>query len=80
VREKVWEGETWFLLGVFEFLVCFVAVICGEVVVDCVANVVNWRTLFGTLNVGHLPESFFEDLLMASGPMRPLHLLYALSN
>jgi len=41
VREKIPEEKTWFLLGVFEFLVCFVMVKRGEVVVDCVANVVN---------------------------------------
>jgi hypothetical protein len=33
--------ETWFLLGVFEFLVFFVVVNRGEIVVDCVAIVVN---------------------------------------
>ena len=53
VRKKVWEEETWFLLGVFAFLVCFVMVNRGEVVVDCVANVVEKLSLFGALNVGH---------------------------
>jgi len=31
----------WFLLRGFEFLVFFVVVNRGEIVVDCVANVVN---------------------------------------
>jgi hypothetical protein len=33
--------ETWFLLGVFEFLVFFVMDNRGAIVVDGVANVVN---------------------------------------
>jgi hypothetical protein len=37
---KMFCGGAAFLLGVFEFLVCFVVVNRGEVVVDCVANVV----------------------------------------
>jgi hypothetical protein len=37
---KMFCGEVAFLLGVFEFLVCFVVVNRGDVVVDCVANVV----------------------------------------
>jgi hypothetical protein len=37
-------------LGVFAFLVCFVVVNRGEVVVDCVANVVKKLSFFGFEN------------------------------
>jgi hypothetical protein len=47
VCKKVWEEETWFLLGFFAFLVCFVVVNRGEVVVDCVANVVRKLSFSG---------------------------------
>jgi hypothetical protein len=50
----------WFLLGGFEFSVCFVVVNRGEVVVDFVVNVVRKWTLFGVRNVGHHSERFFE--------------------
>jgi hypothetical protein len=62
---KVWVVETWFLLGVFAFLVCFVMVNRGESVVSCVANVVNYRTLFGAWNVGQLFWIFFEKMIRA---------------
>jgi hypothetical protein len=38
--KKICRGGMAFLLGIFEFLVCFVVVNRGEVVVECVANVV----------------------------------------
>jgi hypothetical protein len=59
--------ETWFLLGGFEFLVRFVVVNRGEVVVDFVVNVVRKWTLFDGQNVGHLSERFFE-VFLARGP------------
>jgi hypothetical protein len=37
---KISCGGMVFLLGIFEFLACFVVVNRGEVVVECVANVV----------------------------------------
>jgi hypothetical protein len=40
----------WFLLGVFAFLVRFVVVNRGEVVVDCVADVVKKLSFFGFEN------------------------------
>jgi hypothetical protein len=38
--EKISCGGMAVLLGIFEFLACFVVVNRGEVVVECVANVV----------------------------------------
>jgi hypothetical protein len=38
-RRKMGCGGVAFLLGIFEFLVCFVMVNRGEFVVDCVVNV-----------------------------------------
>jgi hypothetical protein len=32
---------------------------CGEVVVDCVANVVNCRTVFAVLKMGHQFQLYF---------------------
>jgi hypothetical protein len=47
------------LLGIFQFLVCFVVVICGEFVVECVVNVVFYRTLFRGLKMGQVFEVYF---------------------
>jgi len=38
--KKYFDGGVAFLQGVFEFLVCLLMVDRGEVVVECVANVV----------------------------------------
>jgi hypothetical protein len=40
-RRKMGCGGVAFLLGIFEFLVCFVMVNRGEHVVECVVNVVS---------------------------------------
>ena len=40
----VWRGD--FFAGVFAISGCFVVVICGEFVVDCVVNVVSGMSLF----------------------------------
>jgi hypothetical protein len=50
----------WFLLGIFAFLWCLGVVNRGEVVVECVANVVCCRSLFGGLKVGHLFQLYFQ--------------------
>jgi hypothetical protein len=47
------------LLGIFQFLVCFVMVICGEFVVECVVNVVFYQTLFRGLKMGQVFEVYF---------------------
>jgi hypothetical protein len=52
-------GGSAFLLGIFEILACFVVVNRGEVVVDCVVNVVCWLSLFGRLKVGQLFQLYF---------------------
>jgi hypothetical protein len=38
---------------------CFVVVLCGEFVVDCVAKMVRERSLFRGRKVGHLFELYF---------------------
>jgi hypothetical protein len=51
--------------------VCFVVVNRGEVVVDCVANVVEKLSLFGALNVGHhIWFYFWGSDLEATGGIR----------
>jgi hypothetical protein len=57
--EKMFCGGSAFLLGFFEILVCFVVVNRGDVVVDCVVNVVCWLILFRRLNVGQLFQLYF---------------------
>jgi hypothetical protein len=52
-------GGMAFLLGIFEFFVCFVMVNRGEHVVDCVVNVVGYRSLFLGLKIGQLFELYF---------------------
>jgi hypothetical protein len=52
-----------FLLGIFEILVCFVVVNRGEVVVDCVVNVVCWLSLFRRLKVGQVFNFIFVWVL-----------------
>jgi hypothetical protein len=47
------------LLGICVFLVCFVLVIRDEFVVECVANVVFYRTLFRGLKMGQVFEVYF---------------------
>jgi hypothetical protein len=47
------------LLVICQFLVCFVVVICGEFVVECVVNVVFYRTLFRGLKIGQVFEVYF---------------------
>jgi hypothetical protein len=42
-------GRVAFLLGVSSFLMCFVVVNRGDVVVDCVVNVVCWLSLLVVL-------------------------------
>jgi hypothetical protein len=46
-------------IGVFSFLASFVVVNRGEVVVDCVVNVVCWLPLFRRLKVGQLFQLYF---------------------
>jgi len=48
------------LQGVFEISWRNVVVICGEVVVNCVVNVVNLRTLFDHRKTGHLFQLYFQ--------------------
>jgi hypothetical protein len=57
--EKMFCGGSAFLLGILSFLVCFVVVNCGEVVVDCVVNVVGRLPLFCRLKVGQLFQLYF---------------------
>jgi hypothetical protein len=40
-REKIWRGGMWFLLGNMAFLQSQTMVKRGQVVVDCVVNVVG---------------------------------------
>jgi hypothetical protein len=61
--EKMFCGGSAFLLGVLRFLVCFVVVNRGEVVVDCVVNVVCWLPLFRRLKVGQLFQLYFGWVL-----------------
>jgi hypothetical protein len=49
-----------FFGGIFEILLCFVVVICGEVVVKCVVNVVCWMTLFARFKLRHLFQLYFS--------------------
>jgi hypothetical protein len=58
-RRKMGCGGVAFLLGIFEFLVCFVMVNRGEFVVDCVVNVVSLLSLFRGLKMGQLFELYF---------------------
>jgi hypothetical protein len=57
--EKIPYGGAAFLLGIFEFLVCFVMVNRGEFVVDCVANVVFLLSLFHGLKMRQLFQLYF---------------------
>jgi hypothetical protein len=57
--EKMFCGGEAFLLGFFEFLVCFVMVNRGEVVVDCVVNVVCWLSLFRRRKIGQVFQLYF---------------------
>jgi hypothetical protein len=57
--EKVACGGGAVLLGICAFSVCFVVVICGEFVVECVVNVVFYRTLFRGLKMGQVFEVYF---------------------
>jgi hypothetical protein len=54
-----------FLLVFFDFLWCRRMVNRGEVVVECMANVVRCGSLFRSLNVGHLFQ-FFDAALVDS--------------
>jgi hypothetical protein len=56
---KIACGGVTDLLGIFQFLVCFVMVICGEFVVECVVNMVFYRTLFRGLKMGQVFEVYF---------------------
>jgi hypothetical protein len=51
------------------FLVCFVMVICGEFVVECVANVVFYRTLFRGLKMGQVFEVYFSGDCFGKGAL-----------
>jgi hypothetical protein len=59
LAEKSLRGGMWFLLGIFAFLWCLYVVNRGEVVVECVANVVCCRPLFRGLKMGHLFQLYF---------------------
>src|ERR1700733_268037 len=65
--KKMFCGGSAFLLGVLSFLACFVVVNRGEVVVDCVANVVCWLSLFRRLRVGQLFQLYFWVGPLVSG-------------
>jgi hypothetical protein len=54
------RGGMWFLLGNSRFLWCLCVVNRGEVVVECVANVVCCMPLFKGLKVGHLFQLYFH--------------------
>jgi hypothetical protein len=47
-------------LGIFAFSWCLCVVNRGEVVVECVVNVVCCRSLFRGLKVGHLFQLYFQ--------------------
>jgi hypothetical protein len=55
------RGGVTFLLGFFQFLVCFMVVNRGEFVVECVANVVCSQPLFRGLGIGQLFELYFRE-------------------
>ena len=57
--EKVLVVEGAVLLGICAFLVCFVMVNRGEFVVECVVNVVFYRTLFRGPKMGQVFEVYF---------------------
>jgi hypothetical protein len=57
--EKMFCGGSAFLLGILSFFACFVVVNRGEVVVDCVVNVVCRLPLFRRLKVGQLFQLYF---------------------
>jgi hypothetical protein len=59
VQKKMLCGGAAVLLGIFEFLVCFVMVNRGEFVVDCVVNVVCWMSLFRGVKIGQVVELYF---------------------
>jgi hypothetical protein len=54
------RGEGCSFTGVFEISWRNVVVICGEVVVNCVVNVVDLRTLFDRRKTGHLFQLYFQ--------------------
>ena len=55
-------GGVAFLLGYFDFLWCLWMVNRGEVVVICVANVVNGRSLFRGRKIGHSFQLYFSSV------------------
>jgi hypothetical protein len=57
--EKMFCGGVEVLLGICQFLTCFVMVLRGAFVVNCVVNVVGWMSLFRGLKMGQVFELYF---------------------
>jgi hypothetical protein len=56
-----WRGEYGVLQGFLRISWCSVVVNHGEVVVDCVVNVVGGLTEFGSRNVGQGLRIYFRE-------------------
>jgi hypothetical protein len=56
--EKVSDGGNGFLLGVLAILVVFAMVNRGQIVVNCVVNLVNKQSLLWSLKLGHYLKFF----------------------